>query len=155
MTRETLNQLGFQEHALRRVPSSDVPAAGLIGWDTVGHVPDSPGLYCFVGQFESSRDLRIFYVGMTTHLWMVAKGQLPGGVARGGQRYGRPKHAGTTRQRVNAEIARMSVMGWTFTHWLRPVQVPPGSANVKALLLAEESRLINIWELRVAGWNRG
>jgi hypothetical protein len=63
-------------------------------WNTLGSVPDAPGLYCFVGQENQSHELRVFYVGMTGHLWMVAMGQLPGGIARGGQRYGRPKHAG-------------------------------------------------------------
>jgi predicted ArsR family transcriptional regulator len=154
VTRQDLSELGFEEHHLQRVPSADVPEAGLIGWNTLGHVPDAPGLYCFVGQQNPPGDLRVFYVGMTSHLWMVAKGQLPGGVARGGQRYGRPKHAGATRQRVNAEVARMSTDGWTFSHWLRAVEAPVGTPALETLLRAEEARLINIWDLRVVGWNR-
>ncbi len=86
VAREDLTRLGFVEHWLEVVPAADVPEAGLMGWNTLGPVPDAPGLYCFVGQQNPSRELRVFYVGMTTHLWMVAKGQLPGGVARGGQR---------------------------------------------------------------------
>ncbi len=108
-----------------------------------------------MGQQNQSSELRVFYVGMTSHLWMVAKGQLPGGIARGGQRYGRPKHAGTTRQRVNAEVARLAADGWTFSHWLRAVEAPPDPAMLKSLLRAEESRLITVWDLRVVGWNRG
>jgi len=154
ISRDDLRQLDFAGHALQRVPSADVPEAGLIGWDTLGEVPRAPGLYCFVGEHGSPGDLRIFYVGMTTHLWMVTKGQLPGGVARGGQRYGRPKHAGETRRRVNGEVARMTADAWTFTHWLRAVEAPDERANIEALLRAEESRLIGIWELRKVGWNR-
>jgi len=136
------------------VPSADVPEAGLIGWNTLGNVPDAPGLYSFIGHQDSLSAPRVFYVGMTSHLWMVAKGQLPSGVARGGQRYGRPKHAGSTRQRVNAEVARMSAAGWTFTHWLRPFDALDGGATLEALLRAEEARLIHLWDLRAVGWNR-
>lgn len=154
VARVDLDQLGFMEHVLQRVPAVDVPEAGLIGWNTVGDVPKAPGLYCFVGRRDSTGDLRLFYVGMTTHLWMVTKGRLPSGMARGGQRYGRPRHAGETRRRVNAEIARMTGEGWTFTHWLREIEVPIGTVNTEALLRAEEARLIGIWRLREVGWNR-
>ena len=91
---------------------------------------------------------------MTGHLSMVARGQLPGGIARGGQRYGRPQYAGTTRQRVNAEVARLAAGGWTLSHWLRAVEAVPDPAMLEALLRAEESRL-KMWDLRVVGWNRG
>ena len=155
VARDHLTRLGFVEHALELVIDADVPEAGLIGWDTLGSIPDAPGLYCFVGQKNPANELRVFYVGMTSHLWMVTKGQLPGGIARGGQRYGRPKHAGTTRQRVNAEVARLTTDGWTFSHWLRAVETPPDPAALEALLRAEESRLIAKWDLRVVGWNRG
>ena len=153
--RSHLTGLGFVEHALVMATDADVPEGGLIGWDTLGSVPDAPGLYCFVGQKNPSNELRVFYVGMTSHLWMVTRGQLPGGIARGGQRYGRPKHAGTTRQRVNAEVARLAADGWTFSHWLRAVEVSADPPTLKTLLLAEESNLIAMWDLRVAGWNRG
>ena len=155
VARDDLTRLGFVEHPLEPVTDADVPEGGLIGWNTLGSVPDAPGLYSFVGQKNPSNELRVFYVGMTGHLWMVAKGQLPGGIARGGQRYGRPKHAGTTRQRVNAEVARLAADGWTFSHWLRAVDAPTDPATLEALLRAEESRLIAIWNLRVVGWNRG
>jgi hypothetical protein len=155
VARDNLTRLGFVEHPLKLVTDADVPEGGLIGWDTLGPVPDAPGLYCFVGQKDPSNELRVFYVGMTSHLWMVAKGQLPDGITRGGQRYGRPKHAGTTRQRVNAEVARLVADGWTFSHWLRAVEAPTEPATLGALLRAEESRLIAIWDLRVVGWNRG
>jgi len=155
MAPDNLTRLGFVEHQLEAVPGADVTEGGLIGWNTLGPVPDAPGLYCFVGRQNQSGELRVFYVGMTSHLWMVTRGQLPGGVARGGQRYGRPRHAGTTRQRVNAEVARLASDGWTFSHWLRAVEAPPDAAMLETLLRAEESRLITMWELRVVGWNRG
>lgn len=154
VTREELAQMGFVEHQLEAVPGGDVAEAGLIGWNTLGPVPSAPGLYCFVGQHNQSSELRVFYVGMTSHLWMVAKGQLPGGIARGGQRYGRPRHAGTTRQRVNAEVARLASDGWTVSHWLRAVETPPDPATLESVLRAEESHLITMWDLRVVGWNR-
>lgn len=152
--REELAQLGFVEHQLEPVPGGDVTEAGLIGWNTLGPIPDAPGVYCFVGRPNQSSELRVFYVGMTSHLWMVAKGTLPSGIARGGQRYGRPKHAGTTRQRVNAEVARLVSDGWTFSHWLRAVEAPSDPAMLEAVLRAEESHLITMWGLRVVGWNR-
>lgn len=155
VARDHLTALGFVEHALALVIDANVPEGGLIGWDTLGYVPDAPGLYCFVGQKKPSNELRVFYVGMTSHLWMVTKGQLPGGIARGGQRYGRPKHAGTTRQRVNAEVSRLAADGWTFSHWLRAVESSADPATLKTHLLAEESSLIAMWEFRVVGWNRG
>jgi hypothetical protein len=84
VARDNLTRLGFVEHPLKLVTDADVPEGGLIGWDTLGPVPDAPGLYCFVGLKDPSNELRVFYVGMTSHLWMVAKGQLPDGIARGG-----------------------------------------------------------------------
>ena len=155
VVRNYLTHLGFVEHRLQLVADADVPEGGLIGWDTLGAIPEAPGLYCFVGQKTPSNGLRVFYVGMTSHLWMVTRGQLPGGIARGGQRYGRPKHAGSTRQRVNAEVARLAADGWTCSHWLRAVEAPTDPASLEVLLRSEESRLIARWNLRVVGWNRG
>lgn len=155
VARDRLTLLGFVEHPLKLVTDADVPEAGLIGWDTLGSIPNSAGLYCFVGQKNPSSELRVFYVGMTSHLWMVTKGQLPGGIARGGQRYGRPRHAGTTRQRVNAEVARLSTDGLRFSHWLCAVESAPDPATMVAALRTEEARLIAMWDLRVVGWNRG
>ena len=155
VARDDLMRLGFVEHPLRMVADADVPEGGMTGWDIVGPIPDAPGLYCFAGQKDPSDGLRVFYVGMTSHLWMVAKGKLPGGIARGGQRYGRPKHAGTTRRRVNAEVARLAAAGWRFSQWLRAVEAPADPAALEALLRVEESRLIARWDLRIVGWNRG
>lgn len=155
VTRMDLARLGFVEHELEAVPRADVTEGGLIGWNTLGPVPDAPGLYCFIGRPDASSGLRVFYVGLTTHLWMVTKGQLPGGVARGGQRYGRPRHAGATRQRVNAEIARLVSERWTVSHWLRAIEGPSEPARLQKVLRNEEGRLITLWDLRNVGWNRG
>lgn len=112
----------------------------------MGEVPDAPGLYAFT--VEDDHELRVAYVGLTEHLWMVTKGHLPGGAgARGGQRYGRPKHAGVTRKRVNILIAEQLRAGRLVRHWVLSL---PGVA-----LRAEEERLIIDWDLRRVGWNRG
>ena len=95
-------------------------------------VPDAPGLYAFT--VEDEHQVRVAYVGLTGHLWMVTKGRLPGsGGARGGQRYGRPRHAGGTRQRVNILIAEQLRTGRVVRHWVRPLPA--------AVLRAEEERL--------------
>ena len=83
MARRDLTRLGFVEHQLEAVPDADVPEGGLIGWNTLGPVPDAPGLYCFVGQQNQSSELRVFYVGMTSHLWMVARVSCRGGSLAG------------------------------------------------------------------------
>lgn len=121
---------------------------GQIGrnWNTLGEIPNGPGIYAFT--VESNRELRVTYVGMTTHLWMVTLGREPGGGGRGGQRYGRPKHAGVTRERINVLVAEQVRMGRVVTHWVRPVE------EVAELRLQEE-QLIARWNLRLAGWNRG
>jgi len=92
--------------------------------------------------------MRVTYVGMTTHLWMVTIGRLPSGGGRGGQRYGRPRHAGVTRERVNVLVAEQVQVGRVVTHWVKPVD------DISALRLQEE-QLIAKWDLRLAGWNRG
>ena len=38
--REDLTRLGFMEHQMEAVPAADVPEGGLIGWNTLGPVPD-------------------------------------------------------------------------------------------------------------------
>jgi hypothetical protein len=122
-----------------------LPAGTGCEWATAGSVPDGPGLYAFT--VEDDRELRVVYVGLTSHLWMVTKGRLPGGQgARGGQRYGRPRHAGATRQRVNVLIAEQVRAGHRVRHWVRPTPA--------AALHAEEERLISSWKLRQNGWNR-
>lgn len=124
----------------------ELPSGTGCEWTTIGEVPDSPGLYAFT--VEDDHELRVAYVGLTEHLWMVTKGRLPGGAgARGGQRYGRPKHAGVTRMRVNILIAEQLRAGRLVRHWVLPL---PGVA-----LRAEEERLITDWDLRRVGWNRG
>jgi hypothetical protein len=90
----------------------------------------------------------VTYVGMTTHLWMVTKGRLPrSGGGRGGQRYGRPRHAGATRVRINLLIAAEISKGHRIRHWLQPFE--------ERSLADEEERLIRLRQLRHLGWNRG
>jgi hypothetical protein len=122
-----------------------LPAGTGCEWATAGSVPVGPGLYAFT--VEDNRELRVAYVGLTSHLWMVTKGRLPGGQgARGGQRYGRPRHADATRQRVNILIAEQVRVGRRVRHWVRPTPA--------AALRAEQERLISSWRLRQNGWNR-
>ena len=123
----------------------DLPCGTGCEWTTVGSVPAGPGVYVFTVQDD--RELRVAYAGLTSHLWMVTKGRLQDGQgARGGQRYGRPRHAGATRQRVNVLIAEQVRVGRRVQHWVRPT---PAEA-----LRAEEERLISSWKLRQNGWNR-
>lgn len=83
--------------------------------------------------------MRLCYVGMTSHLWMVTKGRLPRGEgARPGQRYGRPKYAGLTRQRINAAIGEELRMGRRVRHWVRPVAIEAGVEVAAALRKLEE-----------------
>lgn len=98
----------------------------------------------------------MLYVGLTEELWMITKGRLPAGGARPGQRYGRPRYAGVTRQRVNALIAARIRSGEVMRHWVRPLGESPGDrAAVRGRLLQLEEELIVRWELRRVGWNRG
>ena len=118
-----LSAVGFRLLALE-VSSLEVhlPTGTGCEWTTVGDVPGAPGLYAFTVQ--DGHDLRVVYVGLTSHLWMVTNGHLPGGAgARGGQRYGRPKHAGVARQRVNVLIAETAPR--------RSTGVPLGSPSTK------------------------
>ena len=41
----------------------------------IGEDPDAPGAYAFIA--EHGNDLRVAYVGQTSHLWTVTKGRLP------------------------------------------------------------------------------
>jgi hypothetical protein len=152
-----LSSLGFRSLDLR-IGRTDLKLPGGTGceWTTVGDVPDEPGLYAFTLQRPSENDLRVVYVGMTEHLWMVTNGHLPrGGGARGGQRYGRPTHAGVTRQRVNVEVLRAHQDGW-IRQWVRPLPALFGTKDqVRIALRVEEEALISRWQLRRNGWNRG
>lgn len=143
---EELARLGFVPLNLQ-VYSLDVDLSSGRGcdWTTLGEVPEGPGLYAFT--VEDKNEIRVTYVGRTEHLWMVTKGRLPGGGGRGGQRYGRHRHAGATRQRINVLVAEQIRVGRGIRHWVR--QLPIGA------LRAEEERLITEWDLRRIGWNRG
>lgn len=149
VSRDDLFVLGFVQHDLRFRPSPDATQSE---WDTLGAVPDSPGLYAFVLEHPDwDGETRAAYVGLTTHLWMVTKGRLPGnGGARGPQRYGRHEHAGATRLRINANVTVAVAAGCSVSHWLA---ARPGT-NAAALRFEEES-LIRRWRLRAHGWNRG
>ena len=151
-----LSDLGFIAFDLRFRPEIvPTPLGPGTDWDTVGDPPPGPGLYLFTTEDPSQpSSLRVVYVGLTSNLWMVAKGQLPGGNARGGQRYGRPKHAGQTRQRINIEITRARRDGLEVRHWMKPMTIPDGEDVGLHLRRAEEELIVG-WSLRTAGWNRG
>jgi len=85
ITEGELRDLGFTPHELR-VDRIEVPLAGGMGrnWETIGAVPDLPGLYAFT--VIAGRDERVTYIGLTTHLPMVTHG-----IRLGGSRPGRPK----------------------------------------------------------------
>ena len=85
---------------------------------------------------------------------MVTKGRLPDGRARGGQRYGRPKHASVTRERINVLAAEQMRLGRTVRHWVRPLSIGDGQ-DLRVRLHKEEEDLIRLWNLRTVGWNRG
>ena len=118
-------------------------------FDVEGDVPTAGGLYLFARRNDDEIDIR--YVGMTTHLWMVTKGRLPSGAARGGQRYGRPKHAGVTRARINAALTTAADRGEVVTPWVRPTA---GTASA-AQLREQEEIAIQRWQTRRYGLNRG
>lgn len=130
---------------------SDGPACE---WTTTSNVPTGPGHYAFtVGRGD---ELAVLYVGLTQELWMVTKGRTPDGEARGGQRYGRPRHAGVTRKRVNALIASQLALGREVRHWVRPLAAPADRPEeLRNQLLRVEAELITRWRLRSVGWNRG
>jgi len=155
VTRAELRRIGFVPHKLRfRTGVIDMIEGTGCEWDTIGQIPTGPGLYAFTVHDTVPDPVRVMYVGMTTHLWMVTKGTLPGWIARGGQRYGRPKHAGLTRRRVNVEVAKARAAGLEVMHWLQPVALPDG-ADAKDVLREHEEELIARWDLRRMGWNRG
>lgn len=147
VTEAELRTAGFVPLELR-FADEPVPLATGVGcsWTTEGDVPDGPGLYAFT--VDDGVAQHMAYVGRTSHLWMVTRGLLPrAGGARGGQRYGRPKHAGVTRQRVNMLIASQRMQGRRIRHWVRTLP--------DLELVAEEEALITRWRLRTTGWNRG
>ena len=140
-----LRGLGFTPHAAFRPSTGHLARDAGLNWATLGDVPDSPAYAFTVSQAEL---LHVTYVGLTTQLWMVTKGHLPrSGGARGGQRYGRPKHAGITRKRINALTTLQVAAGRTVTHWLAPT----AAADIAMV----EEQLIGRWNVRATGWNRG
>ena len=155
VTEPELRALGFEPLELRIDPGEEaLPDGPGSKWTTLGEVPAGPGLYAF--SVEEGDDVRIAYVGLTEHLWMVTKGRLPGGGSRPAQRYGRPKYAGTTRQRVNAEITAQLRQGRDVRHWVRPMSDPPHERDeLRNRLGVEEEEFIQRWDLRRLGWNRG
>jgi hypothetical protein len=154
-TTAELSALGFSSLTLR-IRDGQVPLQGGAGmnWDTVGEVPKAPGTYLFtVANVDA---IHVTYVGITTHLWMVTKGRLPSGASRPGQRYGRPKYAGITRQRVNVLVTAELRRGHTVLHWIRALpDAPVGPTELTDVLKRDEEALIQRWHLRQCGWNRG
>jgi hypothetical protein len=142
-----LHALGFAPHDLA-FDATVIALPGGVGraWTTLGEVPDAAGLYAFT--VDDGVSQHVTYVGKTSHLWMVTKGRLPRSAgARPGQRYGRPRYSGATRQRINVLVAAEVAANRRVRHWLRPLAAP--------LLSSEEERLIRHWRLRELGWNRG
>ncbi len=148
---ERLQFLGFQQLDLHLDDTVQLAEGQGTNWTTVGDVPCTAGLYAFT--LARRDELRVVYVGMTTHLWMVTRGVLPGSVPRPAQRYGRPRHAGVTRRRVNILATRAIAAHWTPHHWVTPHET--SAVDLPAILRSEEEKLIVKWNLRGDGWNRG
>lgn len=126
-----------------------IPGYGLgTNWTTTSSVPDSAGLYLFTVQ--DGQQLRVVYVGRTSHLSMVTKGVHPHAKnpGRGPQRYGRPLNGGDTRKRINALATEQLALGRTLLHWVRAMR------DDADLLRIEEEIAIVDWDLRRVGWNR-
>lgn len=124
----------------------DLKSGTCSDWNTIGVVPEARGVYAFVVE-EPDAQLRVVYVGRTEHLWMVTKGTLPQGLSRPGQRYGRPKWAGVTRERINAHVTAAVADGLVVTHWVCARQ-PDEDLDLI------ERNLIKRWDLVRCGWNR-
>lgn len=142
-----VRRLGFQPHELRFHPTEiALPGGKGCEWSTLGVIPEGPGLYLFT--ITEGDVTAVAYVGQTKHLWMMTKGYLPrGGGARPGNRYGKPRYAGSTRQRVNILVAQQVAAGRLVRHWLKPTPLER--------LDAEEESFIALWRLRLVGWNVG
>lgn len=146
-TEAQLRELGFRPLKLDITHQTvSTPQGDGCDFDVIGSVPETPGVYLFTVKDEAG--LRVTYVGQTSHLWMVTKGRLPrGGGARGGQRYGRPVHAGQTRQRVNVAIAGELRAGRCVRMWVCPTAVDQ--------LSQVEVELITRFDtITPDGWNR-
>lgn len=155
VTAADLRALGFVPLLLDvRSTEVELPYGQACEWTTVGDIPKGPGIYAFTS--GDDEDLRVMYLGLTEELWMVTKGRLPNGGARPGQRYGRPRYAGVTRQRVNGLIGEQLRAGKLILHWVRPLaEAPTDRGALRDRLLEVEQELITRWELRRVGWNRG
>lgn len=53
-----------------------------------------------------------------------AKGRLPNGDARGGQRYGRPQHPAIVQRRFNAALTPEAAGAVVVTQWVCPMPTP-------------------------------
>lgn len=150
-----LRHAGFVPLVLEFRPAAvELPFGAGCEWTTVGEVPSGPGLYAFTS--GDDEHLRVLYVGLTEDLWMITKGRLRAGGARPGQRYGRPRYAGVTRQRINALVAGRVAAGELIRHWVRPlVEAPAERGAMRSQLFQLEQDLIDSWNLRHLGWNRG
>ncbi|HCF99076.1 MAG TPA: hypothetical protein DEV93_00865 [Chloroflexi bacterium] len=84
--------------------------------------------------------------------------QGPPAAKRGWSRWstlGRPIHAGATRQRINVHVAKAVREDWIVQHWVKPFDWPSRGPDLKQSLLIAEAELIQRWDLRRVGWNRG
>jgi hypothetical protein len=150
-----LGSLGFAPLTLQIRGTIALFAGTGCEWDTLGTVPNGPGHYLFTVEDDSA--IHVTYAGLTGELWMVTKGRLPDGRSRPAQRYGRPKYAGVTRQRINLLVAEQLGLGRRVRHWIRPLNQPTHQtpAATKVHLKVGEEELILRWRLREVGWNRG
>lgn len=154
-TEAELTSLGFAPLTLRTRGAITLFDGTGCEWDTLGTVPSGPGHYLFTVEDDSS--MHVTYAGLTEELWMVTKGRLPDGRSRPAQRYGRPKYAGLTRQRINLLVTEQLAFGRCVRHWVRPLiqPTPQTPAATKVHLRVGEEELILRWRLREIGWNRG
>lgn len=125
-----LATVGFQPLELRvRSLELDLASGRGCEWTAVSEVPDSSGLYAFT--VEDDHEMRVAYVGRTEHLWMVTKGRLPGGGGRGGQRYGRPRHAGASASIFSSQsnLGPGAWCGIGFAHFRRRCFAPKSNGS--------------------------
>lgn len=126
-------------------------AQGTCEWNTLGSVPDAPGLYAFV-LTDRCGYLRVTYVGFTSNLWLVTKGRLPSGASRRGHRYGRPKYATSDRSRISGLVCQAIQEGFEVGHWLSPRHFPP-ELELEVALTDARDNLIRTWRTTKHGWN--
>ncbi|MCL1800315.1 MAG: hypothetical protein FWG25_02980 [Promicromonosporaceae bacterium] len=149
--KQELMDLGFVPHDLEFLGETTVKGKPAVKWNTLGDIPATAGIYLLTSQDSNNDDIRVFYVGQTKDFWQITKGivsnpKIRKNRSRPGQRYGRPKHSGRTRRRINREVMRQVEDGRTVQHWLRTLD--------GTKLNDEETRLIRLWNLKKNGWNR-